>query len=39
MSENKKYLKYWGKARQRQVGTWECHLLPYYCLDVEAGRK
>jgi len=36
MSENKKYLKYWGKARRRQCGAWECHLLPYHCLDVAA---
>lgn len=39
MSEDKKYLKYWGKAKQKQNGTWECHLLPYHCLDVAAiGR-
>lgn len=30
------YYRYWGKARRRQDGTWECHLLPYHCLDVAA---
>lgn len=37
MSEDKKYLKYWGKAEKRQDGVWECHLLPYHCLDVAAA--
>jgi len=36
MSEDKKYLKYWGKARRKQDGTWECHLLPYHCFNVAA---
>lgn len=36
MREDKKYLKYWGKAKQRRDGAWECHLLPYHCLDVAA---
>jgi len=30
------YFKYWGKARQREDGEWDCHLLPYHCLDVAA---
>lgn len=36
MEEEKKYLNYWGKARRRQNGTLEYHLLPYHCLDVAA---
>lgn len=39
MSEDKKYLKYWGKARQRQDGGWEFHLLAYHCLDVAAAGR
>ncbi|MGL1834882.1 CRISPR-associated helicase Cas3' [Rhodocyclaceae bacterium SMB388] len=27
---------YWGKARPRDVGGAEYHLLPYHCLDVAA---
>ncbi len=31
--------KYWGKAKQDENGGWNCHLLPYHCLDVAAvGR-
>ena len=30
------YLRYWGKARNRNDGSPEYHLLPYHCLDVAA---
>lgn len=36
MSEDNKYLKYWGKARKFDYGKWDYHLLPYHCLDVAA---
>lgn len=38
--DTKLYYKYWGKARKRDDGAgWDCHLLPYHCLDVAAvGR-
>jgi len=32
----KTYFCYWGKAQQREDGTWNYHLLPYHCLDVAA---
>lgn len=33
------YYKYWGKARKREDGGYDYHLLPYHCLDVAAvGR-
>jgi len=37
---SKAYYKYWGKAKKREDGGWDCHLLPYHCLDVAAvGKK
>lgn len=33
---DKRYFRYWGKARKREDGGWDCHLLPYHCLDVAA---
>lgn len=34
------YYKYWGKARKREDGGYDYHLLPYHCLDVAAvGRN
>ncbi|MDD5644429.1 MAG: CRISPR-associated helicase Cas3' [bacterium] len=30
------YYKYWGKAKKRDAGGWDYHLLPYHCLDVAA---
>ncbi|MBU2103269.1 MAG: hypothetical protein KKF80_07710 [Candidatus Omnitrophica bacterium] len=30
------YFKYWGKARKKEDGRWDYHLLPYHCLDVAA---
>ena len=36
---NALYYKYWGKARKRDDGTYDYHLLVYHCLDVAAvGR-
>lgn len=38
----KPYFKYWGKARQREDGGWDYHLLPYHCLarlDVAAAGR
>lgn len=33
------YYSYWGKARKREDGGHDCHLLVYHCLDVAAvGR-
>ena len=35
----KNYYKYWGKARKREDGGYDWHLLAYHCLDVAAvGR-
>ncbi len=28
--------KYWGKVKQDEKDRWNCHLLPYHCLDVAA---
>ena len=33
---NASYYKYWGKARKRDDGTYDYHLLVYHCLDVAA---
>lgn len=30
------YYKYWGKAKKREDGSHEYHLLVYHCLDVAA---
>jgi CRISPR-associated endonuclease/helicase Cas3 len=33
------YYKYWGKAKKKDDGGWDYHLLVYHCLDVAAvGR-
>ena len=34
MSNN--YYKYWGKAKKRDNGSYDYHLLVYHCLDVAA---
>jgi CRISPR-associated endonuclease/helicase Cas3 len=36
MKKAEGYFKYWGKARKREDGGWDYHLLPYHCLDVAA---
>jgi hypothetical protein len=36
MAEKQSYFKYWGKARKREDGGYERHLLVYHCLDVGA---
>ncbi|MBN1602017.1 MAG: hypothetical protein JW915_10430 [Chitinispirillaceae bacterium] len=33
------YYKYWGKARKRDDGTYDYHLLVYHCMDVAAVGK
>jgi CRISPR-associated endonuclease/helicase Cas3 len=30
------YYKYWGKARRREDGGYDYHLLPHHSLDVAA---
>jgi hypothetical protein len=36
MSDKPLYYKYWGKARKKEDGAYEWHLLPYHCLDLAA---
>ena len=36
---NQLMYKYWGKARKKEDGKYDYHLLVYHCLDVAAVGK